>query len=72
MYKAHELRDLLSLAGLLRDFADHHLGDASRDQFVSTAEALEARAHALADMPEVNLAALPRNMSLYAPVNRLV
>jgi hypothetical protein len=73
MYKsAEDLRDLLSLARLLRDFADHHGGDVSRDSFVSTAEALEARVHFLADTPEVDLAILPRDMPLYAPVNRLV
>jgi hypothetical protein len=71
-HKAHDLRDLLSLARLLRDFADHHDGDASHDQFLSTAEALEAQAHIMADTPDLNLTGLFPDRSLYAPVNRLI
>lgn len=67
---AQNLRDLLSLARMLRRFAQHHEYDPNRTLFLAAATALEARAHAIATLP--GGAALERDAALHAPVNRLV
>jgi hypothetical protein len=69
---AKNLRDLLSLARMLRRFAEQHHYDANRDLFLATAMALESRAHLLAASPDGESAGLERDLALHAPVNQLV
>jgi len=71
-FDAQNLRDLLSLARLLRRFAEQHNYDANRELFLSTAIALEARAHFLAEAPDGKPVGLERDSALHAPVNQLV
>lgn len=66
------LRDLLSLARLLRRFAEQHNYDANRELFLATAAALEARTHFLATAPAGETAALERAIAPHAPINQLV
>ena len=68
---AQNLRDLLSLARMLRRFAQDHAYDPNRTLFLAAATALEARAHAIATLPGGETA-LQRDAALHAPVNRLV
>jgi hypothetical protein len=68
---AQSLRDLLSLARMLRRFAEEHGYDANRELFVATAVALEARAHFIATVPDAEPAMLARDIALHAPVNVL-
>jgi hypothetical protein len=49
--KAQELRELLALASKLRNYADASGEPHLVDLFVETAEALEMRAHRIADAP---------------------
>lgn len=65
----HDMRDLLSLAKVLRRFAEEHANDNYHDRFISTAMELEARAHSVA---AGHAPGLGRELALYAPVNRLV
>ena len=69
---AQNLRDLLSLARLLRRFAEQHTYDANQELFLSTAIALEARAHFLAEAPDGQPIGLERDSALHARVNQLV
>jgi hypothetical protein len=71
-FDVQNLRDLLSLARLLRRFAEQHSYDANRELFLATAAALETRAHFLAIAPDGEPAALERDIALHAPVNQLV
>ena len=66
------LRELMSLARLLRTFAEKHRYDPNHELFVATALALEARAHFLAATPQGTPMDMDRDMALHAPVNRLV
>ena len=70
---AENLRELLSLARLLRRFAQEQTQDNHRVLFVATATALEARARLMATAIE---APVPvdsvRDQALHAPVNCLV
>lgn len=66
----NDLRELLSLARLLRRFAETHEGDNCHALFLDTAVALEARAQFLATAND--LPGLERHTSLHAPVNMLV
>ena len=70
---AENLRDLLSLARLLRRFAQEQTQDNHRLLFVSTAMALEARARLMAEAIEAPaLLDMARDQALHAPVNCLV
>ncbi len=71
-FDAQNLRDLLSLARMLRRFAEQHHYDANRELFLSTATALEARAHYLAGAPDGESVGVERDVALHAPVNQLV
>ena len=62
----------MSLARMLRRFAQEHTYDANHELFVATSMALEARAHFLAAMPEGTLVNLERDLALHTPVNLLV
>jgi hypothetical protein len=68
-YVAQNLRDLLSLARLLRRFAEQHAQDNHHDLFLSTAVALEARAHMIADAQPVTASSMDRDAALHAPVD---
>jgi hypothetical protein len=69
---AQNLRDLLSLARMLRRFALERSHDNHHVLFVSTAMALEARAHTLATTPQAAAMDLECAGALHAPVDRLV
>jgi hypothetical protein len=69
---AQNLRDLLSLARMLRRFAIERSHDNHHVLFISAAMALEARAHALATTPQAAAMELERANALHAPVDRLV
>jgi hypothetical protein len=70
---AENLRELLSLARMLRRFAKEQTQDNNRVLFVSTATALEARAHLMAEAVEAPAPMdLVREEALHAPVNCLV
>jgi hypothetical protein len=71
-FDAHNLRDILSLARLLRRFAQEHHYDANHVLFLATAVALEGRAHLLATSPDGEPARLEYDLVLHAPVNQLV
>jgi hypothetical protein len=71
-YAAENLRDLLSLARLLRRFAEQHTQDNRHDLFLSAAVALEARAHMIATAQNIESHARERDVALHAPVNCLV
>jgi hypothetical protein len=66
------LRDLLSLARMLRRFAIERSHDNHHVLFISAAMALEAHAHALATTPQAAAMELERANALHAPVDRLV
>ena len=63
------LRDLLSLARMLRRFAEEHTYDNHRALFIATAIALEDRAHMIADAQDITVASSERDKALHAPVN---
>ena len=70
---AENLRELLSLARLLRRFAQEQTRDNHQMLFVSTAMALEARARLLATAIAAPAPVdLMRDKALHAPVNCLV
>jgi len=70
---AENLRELLSLARLLRRFAKEQTQDNHQVLFVSTAMALEARAQLLATaIAAPDPADLGRDQALHAPVDCLV
>lgn len=69
---ARNLRELLSLARMLRGFAEQHRYNSNRELFLATAMALEARAHFLATTPNGETAGLELDVALHAPVNQLV
>ena len=69
-YAVHDLRDLLSLARLLRRFAEEHAGDSTHALFLDTVVALEARAHFLATANDVT--GLEQDTALHTPVNMVV
>ena len=69
---AQNLRDMLSLARMLRRFAHQPSHDNHHVLFISTAMSLEARAHYLAANNGLPPADLERDTALHAPVNRLV
>jgi hypothetical protein len=72
-HAAENLRELLSLARLLRRFAQEQTQGNHQALFVSTAIALEARAHLLAAAIEAPAPVdLARDQALHAPVNYLV
>jgi hypothetical protein len=71
-FDAQNMRDLLSLARMLRRFAEQHQYDSRRNLFLVTAAALEARAHALAAAPDGNAGPQERDGALHAPVNRVI
>jgi len=71
-FNAQNLRELLSLARMLRRFADEHKYDVNRELFFATAAALEARASFIATAPDGETVALERDIALHAPVNQLV
>ena len=67
-----DLRDYLSLARMLRRFADSHPADANQDLFVAAATALEGRARLLADHEPVPREELARDIALHAAINLVV
>ena len=67
-HAAQNLRDLLALARLLRDFARRHQRDRNYGLFVSSATALEANA----SMAAAQDGDLKRGAALHAPVNLLI
>jgi hypothetical protein len=69
---AENLRELLSLARLLRRFAQEQTQDNHQALFVSTAMALEARARLLATIAAPAPVDPVRDQALHAPVNCLV
>jgi hypothetical protein len=69
-YAVHDLRELLSLARLLRRFAEEHSRDTTHALFLDTAVSLEARAHFLATAHDVS--GLEQDTALHAPVNMVV
>jgi hypothetical protein len=69
---AQNLRDLLSLAGMLRRFALEQTHDNHHVLFISTAMVLEARAHGLATRPQAAAMDMERDNALHVPVDRLV
>ena len=70
---AENLRELLSLARMLRRFAQEDTQDNHRVLFVSAAAALEARAQLLAAAIETPAPVDPvRDQALHAPVNCFV
>ena len=70
---AENLRELLSLARMLRRFAQEQTHDNHHVLFISTAIALEERARFLATSAEAPVAAdLAQDNALHAPVNCLV
>jgi hypothetical protein len=70
---AENLRELLSLARLLRRFAQEQTQDNHRLLFVSTAMALEARARLMAEAVEAPAPLdMARDQAMHAPVNCLV
>ena len=69
-YAAHNLRDLMALARMLRDFARRHPRDKNCGLFVSSATALEAHAHIASTAAQGG--DLKRDAALHAPVNVLV
>jgi hypothetical protein len=69
MTTAQTLRDILSLARLLRRFAEERTCDNHHDLFMTTAAALEDRAHSMANAEEAPAWNLARDPALHAPVN---
>jgi hypothetical protein len=69
-YAVHDLRELLSVARMLRGFAEEHAYDNNHDLFLSTAVALEARAHFMATT--IHMDTLESDTAIHAPVNMLV
>ena len=72
-HAAESLRELLSLARMLRRFALEQTQDNHHVLFISTAIALEARAHLLAESVDAPaLVDVERDNALHAPVNCVV
>jgi hypothetical protein len=72
-HAAESLRELLSLARLLRRFAQEQTHDNHHVLFITTAIALEARAQLLAAAIEAPAPVDPvRDQALHAPVNCFV
>jgi hypothetical protein len=71
-YPAQNLRELMSLARMLREFAHAHADENRHDLFLSAAVELEARAHLIATTNDVADKDLLRDSALHAPVNCLV
>ena len=69
-YAVHDMRDLLSLARMLRSFAEEHAHDNYHALFFDTAVALEARAHFMAHSSRPK--GLEQDMALHAPINMTV
>jgi hypothetical protein len=69
-HAAHDLRDLLSLARMLRGFAEEHAGDNNRALFLDTAVVLEERAHFIANSEDAG--ELEHETAIHAPVDMLV
>lgn len=65
---AQNLRDILSLARMLRGLAGGHANDPTHDEFLATAAELEARAHFLATGETAPLNQV-RDAALHAPVD---
>lgn len=68
----HNIRELLSLARLLRHFALQYHYDINRELFLASALALEARARLLANSPDTDPQSLEHELVLHAPVDQLV
>ena len=66
------LRDVLSLAKLLRRVAERHIHDRFYDQFLSTASELEERANVFARTNQPFAADLEREVVLHAPINLVI
>jgi len=66
---AQNLRDLLALARLLRDFAQRHPRDQNYGLFLSSATALEAHAHMVSTAAQGG--DIKRGAARHAPVNLL-
>jgi hypothetical protein len=70
---AENLRDLLSLARMLRRFAEERTRDNHHALFLATAVALEDRAHILATAAEAPAPVdVKRDYALHVPINCLV
>jgi hypothetical protein len=69
-YEAHGLRNLLSLARMLRGFAEEHAHDNNHALFLSTAVALEERAHFIANAEDTG--ELEHDTAIHAPVDMVV
>jgi hypothetical protein len=69
-YEAHELRNLLSLARMLRGFAEEHTHDNNHALFLGTAVALEERAHFIANTEDAG--DLEHDTAIHAPVDVMV
>ena len=69
-YAAQNLRDILALARLLRDFARRHPHDKNYGLFLSSATALEAHAHMVSTAAQGG--DIKRGAALHAPVNVLI
>ena len=69
-YAANNLRDLLALARMLRDFARRHPRDKNCRLFLSSAAALEAHAHLISTAAQGGDP--KRDAALHAPVNVVV
>ena len=67
---AHDLRELLSLARILRGFAEEHVHDNNHTLFLSTAVALEERAHFIANTEYAG--DLEHDTAIHAPVDVMV
>ena len=67
---SQNLRNIVSLARMLRNLANQHTRDRSYDQFLSTAVELEAQAHHLAAAGQGQ--ELERDVALHAPVNLVI
>jgi hypothetical protein len=72
-HAAENLRELLSLARMLRRFALEQTHDNHHVLFISTAIALESRAHLLATSIEAPVPVdVERDNALHAPVNCVI
>jgi hypothetical protein len=69
-HAAHDLRELLSLAHILRSFAEDHAHDNCHDLFLNTAVMLEQRARFIATAGDAD--GLEHDISLHAPINMMV
>jgi hypothetical protein len=69
-YDVHDLRELISLARMLRGFADEHAHDNNHALFLGTAVALEERAHFIATTEHPD--ELEHDTAIHAPVDLVV